>query len=151
MYEFGEELIIESYKVPWLIWIQLLIMLLIILVLFFGFTIFSLDSTDSIQSSSNTSAASSSGQTQVDINDSSDNSSQVTEIQDVKRDSGGEITPEQIQAREGPSTKDVMFRPLRPEHPCHFLGLAKQAFLKCLGLDSGSESSSNRNEHMKTD
>lgn len=43
MYEFGEGLIIESYKVPWLIWIQLLVMILLVLLLFFGFSVFTLD------------------------------------------------------------------------------------------------------------
>nr|GMC91334.1 uncharacterized protein LOC109191710 [Ipomoea batatas] len=33
----------------------------------------------------------------------------------------------------------------RRRHPCHYLGLAKQAFLKCLGLDSSSESESDNN------
>ncbi|GAA0150590.1 hypothetical protein LIER_09505 [Lithospermum erythrorhizon] len=150
MYEFGEEFIIESYKVPWLIWIQLLIMILLIILLFCGLTIFSDDSTDSIQTTNNYSAASSSGQSQVNNNATSLNS-QVAEIQNVKGNSEGDITPEQIQAREGPPTKDIRFKPLRPEHPCHFLGLAKQAFLKCLGIDSVSESSDDRNEHLKTD
>nr|GMC63095.1 uncharacterized protein LOC109174169 [Ipomoea batatas] len=55
MYEFGEGLIIESYKVPWLIWIQLLVMILIVLLLFFGFSLFTLDLPDN--SSPNSSAA----------------------------------------------------------------------------------------------
>ncbi|VFQ77102.1 unnamed protein product [Cuscuta campestris] len=47
------------------------------------------------------------------------------------------------------SVKDAIHsRPIR--HPCHFLGVAKQAFLNCLGLDSSSESRKNR-KHVKED
>ncbi|KAJ8557326.1 hypothetical protein K7X08_002951 [Anisodus acutangulus] len=42
MYEYGEEMIIESYKVPWLIWIQLIVMILLVLLLFFGFNVLDL-------------------------------------------------------------------------------------------------------------
>ncbi|CAH9146579.1 unnamed protein product [Cuscuta epithymum] len=52
MYEFGEELLIESYKVPWLIWIQLLVMVLLFLLLFFGFSVFSLDLSNNSASTS---------------------------------------------------------------------------------------------------
>ncbi|TYI60607.1 hypothetical protein E1A91_D10G115700v1 [Gossypium mustelinum] len=34
-------------------------------------------------------------------------------------------------------------------HPCHYLSLAKLAFLKCLGLDSLSEPRSKSNEQTK--
>ncbi|KAD5960581.1 hypothetical protein E3N88_12053 [Mikania micrantha] len=33
MFEFGDELIIDSYRIPWLIWIQLLAMFLLIILL----------------------------------------------------------------------------------------------------------------------
>nr|GLL26064.1 uncharacterized protein LOC109191710 [Ipomoea trifida] len=49
--------------------------------------------------------------------------------------------------RETSSVKDAsVLRSFgRRRHPCHYLGLAKQAFLKCLGLDSSSESESDNN------
>ena len=40
MVDFREDLIIESYQIPWLIWIQLLITILLLLLLFFGFAAF---------------------------------------------------------------------------------------------------------------
>ncbi|XP_042031256.1 uncharacterized protein LOC121777974 [Salvia splendens] len=46
MVGFGEELIIESYKIPWLIWIQLVITILLLL-LFFGFAAFTYDASTS--------------------------------------------------------------------------------------------------------
>lgn len=54
--------------------------------------------------------------------------------------------------RDGSSVKDAAhFRLFElPQHPCHYLGLAKQAFLKCLGFDSASDSSDNR-KHEKED
>ncbi|CAH9109692.1 unnamed protein product [Cuscuta europaea] len=52
MYEFGEELLIESYKVPWLIWIQLLVMVLLLLLLFFGFSVFTSDLSNNSASTS---------------------------------------------------------------------------------------------------
>ena len=33
MFGFGDEFIIESYRIPWLIWIQLLVMVLLVLLL----------------------------------------------------------------------------------------------------------------------
>lgn len=35
MFEFGDELIINSYRIPWLIWIQLLAMFLLVILLYF--------------------------------------------------------------------------------------------------------------------
>ncbi|KAL8481485.1 hypothetical protein ACS0TY_027842 [Phlomoides rotata] len=47
MPDFGEEFIIESYKIPWLIWIQLLVMILLVILLFFRFSIFNSDASSS--------------------------------------------------------------------------------------------------------
>lgn len=54
MYEFGEELIIDSYKVPLLIWIQLLVMILLVLLLFFGFSVLDLPNNSTFGASSST-------------------------------------------------------------------------------------------------
>ncbi|KVI08498.1 hypothetical protein Ccrd_013116 [Cynara cardunculus var. scolymus] len=35
MFEFGDELIIDSYRIPWLIWIQLLVMFLLVILLYY--------------------------------------------------------------------------------------------------------------------
>ncbi|GMP26297.1 hypothetical protein CsSME_00002790 [Camellia sinensis var. sinensis] len=56
------------------------------------------------------------------------------------------VRREEIQEKEGSSSvKDTTHAPVLEHyyHPCHYLGLAKQAFLKCLGLDPPSKDSSN--------
>lgn len=35
MLDFGEELTVETYKIPWLIWIQILVLILLILLIYF--------------------------------------------------------------------------------------------------------------------
>lgn len=51
MFDFGDELIIESYKIPWLIWIQLLATILFIILLF-GISVCTSDSAASSASTS---------------------------------------------------------------------------------------------------
>jgi len=34
MFEFGDELVLEGFRIPWLIWIQLLVLLLLLAFLF---------------------------------------------------------------------------------------------------------------------
>ncbi|KAH7520700.1 hypothetical protein FEM48_Zijuj08G0173000 [Ziziphus jujuba var. spinosa] len=50
MFDFGDELTVESYRVPWLIWIQALVMFLLIILLY-CFSIFDLSDTDNHTSS----------------------------------------------------------------------------------------------------
>ncbi|KAH6791333.1 transmembrane protein [Perilla frutescens var. frutescens] len=62
--------------------------------------------------------------------------------------SGGSSGEEDEQS----SLKDTAFLSIlrHPKHPCSYFGLAKEALLKCFGLDSSSESSSSR-QHEKRD
>ncbi|XP_031107137.1 uncharacterized protein LOC116011864 [Ipomoea triloba] len=163
MYEFGEGLIIESYKVPWLIWIQLLVMILIVLLLFFGFSLFTLDLPDNSSPNSSAAGPSSSGgaagQTHgkgpLPVTSSSRHTNQG---QDQKHSTEGGVETSTSRGirigeeRDGSSVKDATHFRLfeRPQHPCHYLGLAKQAFLKCLGLDSSSDRPDCR-KHEKED
>ncbi|XP_019178979.1 PREDICTED: uncharacterized protein LOC109174169 [Ipomoea nil] len=170
MHEFGEGLIIESYKVPWLIWIQLLVMILIVLLLFFGFSVFTLDLPDNSSPNSSAAGPSSSaartdsllggggrihGKGPLPITSSSRRTNQG---QDQKHSTEGGVETSTSRGirigeeRDGSSVKDAThFRIFeRPQHPCHYLGLAKQAFLKCLGLDSTSDRS-DRRKHDKED
>ncbi|KAL2498732.1 Uncharacterized protein Adt_24282 [Abeliophyllum distichum] len=157
MFDFGDELIIESYKIPWLIWIQLLATILFIILLF-GFSIFTSDAA----STSITAAAAASPSTSCTAiappphlnNPSSSQRAKEEEIQRVERNgeaSGGRIR-EENQDEDESSLKDSAFlRPLRhPTHPCNYLGLATQSFLKCFGLDTSSKSPSNE-KHRKQD
>ncbi|XP_019197901.1 PREDICTED: uncharacterized protein LOC109191710 [Ipomoea nil] len=125
MYEFGEEFIIESYKVPWLIWIQLLITLLLLLLLLVGFSLVASDPSNHPSSAACGSRPSSSGQS----------NHKIQRIDEKQKFEGlGTTTSRGVLRGEERS-----FGGRR--HPCHYLGLAKQAFLKCLGLDcSCSES-----------
>nr|GLL19522.1 uncharacterized protein LOC109174169 [Ipomoea trifida] len=187
MYEFGEGLIIESYKVPWLIWIQLLVMILIVLLLFFGFSLFTLDLPDNSSPNSSAAGPSSSGgaagQTHgkgpLPITSSSRHTNQEKKLlitlflncndeekllfllksgQDQKHSTEGGVETSTSRGirigeeRDGSSVKDATHFRLfeRPQHPCHYLGLAKQAFLKCLGLDSSSDRPDCR-KHEKED
>ncbi|EOX92263.1 Uncharacterized protein TCM_001236 [Theobroma cacao] len=201
MFDFGDELTIESYRIPWLVWIQILVMLLLV-VLLFCFSLSALDLPDRTSSAS----ASLCPESQLDkkpvfkqntrlvstcfqasqatgLSTTSTNCMvgvkivnafgltclklslqfqhvglfeegiminildigywQVGEIHSMKgeiatgtsrRIGRGEDTVE----KEGPSSKEAN---QNCYHPCHYLRLAKLAFLKCLGLDSSSESS----------
>ncbi|KAK8637296.1 hypothetical protein V6N13_064719 [Hibiscus sabdariffa] len=73
--------------------------------------------------------------------------SQVGEEQSIK----GEIAPattSRAAAEDGVEMEECS-RSQNCYHPCHYLKLAKLAFLKCLGLDSLSESSSKTTEQRK--
>ncbi|KAK8663825.1 hypothetical protein V6N13_083630 [Hibiscus sabdariffa] len=144
MFDFGEELTLQSYRLPWLIWIQLLVLFLLILLLY-GFT------------TSDLSSASLSPESGVDkmpaFNHTSTlvstrfQASQVGEEQSIK----GEIAPATTSrgAAEDGVEMGECSRTQNCHHPCHYLKLAKLAFLKCLGLDSLSESGSKTTEHRK--
>ncbi|KAG8383453.1 hypothetical protein BUALT_Bualt04G0014800 [Buddleja alternifolia] len=157
MVDFGEEFIIESYKIPWLIWIQLLIMILLILILIFGFTDFTPD--PAVSSAAAAVAPPSNGldatapPTHLN-NPTSSNGITKVDVEDrrVHMDAGttGESIREEDRSGEESSLKDRMLLKIsgHPNHPCSYIGLAKRALLKCLGLDYGSESSSNT-QHEK--
>ncbi|XWS44848.1 hypothetical protein CRYUN_Cryun15aG0084400 [Craigia yunnanensis] len=149
MFDFGDEL---SYRIPWLIWIQILVMLLLMLFLY-CFSLFAMDLPDSSSSAS----ASLCPESNLDkkpvfkhntrLVSTCFQASQVGENQSIKgeiatgtsRRIGGEDSVE----NEGCSSKEAN---QNCYHPCHYLRLAKLAFLKCLGLDSLSESSSSTTE-----
>ncbi|KAH6799497.1 hypothetical protein C2S51_035981 [Perilla frutescens var. frutescens] len=150
MSDFGEEFIIESYKVPWLIWIQLLVMILLTILLFFGFSVFTAEPSSSSSASPSTGAAA--APPPHLNNPSSSNRRAKLEVQGTRGDraSSTEFTREEVQNGEESSSKDSsLFRIFRnPNHPCNFFGQAKRAVLKCLGLDSSSELS-RRDQHEK--
>ncbi|KAL8034129.1 hypothetical protein ABFX02_12G007100 [Erythranthe guttata] len=138
MPDFGDEFIIESYKVPWLIWIQLVITVLIIIILFFGFSIFASDpsSSSSTDSPSNsTTAAAATAPPPNLIRPSSPRGRIKVEDRRVRVD--GEISGVEVEnqtGEESSSIKDITFF-RQPNHPCNFIEQAKRAFLKCLGLN----------------
>ncbi|KAA8546902.1 hypothetical protein F0562_003331 [Nyssa sinensis] len=156
MVDLGDEFLIGSYRIPWLLWIQLLVMFLLIILLY-HFTIFSLDlSYNSAVPSSSTALLTPLGESHIyrplpNITATVTSCLHNTKVGENQSINGyiGTSTSRRtvrggdIQEREGSSTKDaVLFE--HSYHPCHFFGLAKQAFLRCLGLDSISESSPKR-------
>ncbi|CAA2978572.1 Hypothetical predicted protein [Olea europaea subsp. europaea] len=94
-----------------------------------------------------TSASPSSSNTSQSNQISSSQRTKVNENQRIKRDAGtsGQTMIEEVQECEESSLNDsIFFRLFRhPNHPCDYLGLAKQALLKCFGFDSRTEGSSN--------
>ncbi|XP_009625342.1 uncharacterized protein LOC107761654 [Nicotiana tabacum] len=158
MYEFGTELIIENYKVPWLIWIQLVVMILLVLLLFFGFNILDLPNNSNSGASSSTSTAISQCPTGSSPNCNSTATLQNrNQNQNIKRETEASTSREiaradEAQERDGSAEKDATIFKLfvRPQHPCNYFGQAKQAFLKCLGFDSDRDNCNTR-RHAKED
>ncbi|TKY60346.1 hypothetical protein E2542_SST17444 [Spatholobus suberectus] len=142
MLDFGEELTLESFRIPWLIWIQLFVLLLL-LVLLYCFSIVALDP-------SHHTTAPSASTTDPDFKIqqlSNHHSTAVTKrLQSTRGVENlsikGEIATigstgivrEEIAEGEA-STSSLYFL-----HPCYYFNIAREAFLKCLGLDSTSES-----------
>ncbi|MED6148722.1 hypothetical protein PIB30_055582 [Stylosanthes scabra] len=143
MLDFGEELSLESYRIPWLIWIQLIVLFLL-LALFF---LLSFDDSSTASSSASASASASTNhrlqKPQVNNNHHVSTSTALTNrlqhtrgaenvsIKGEIETSGSTRTVrEEIAEREGSAS------PLYFLHPCHYFKLARVAVLKCLGLDS---------------
>ncbi|XP_050292417.1 uncharacterized protein LOC126733240 [Quercus robur] len=150
MFEFGDELTLESYKIPWLIWIQLLVLFLLIFLLY-GFSLLASDRSDNYSSTASPSTSQLvSNETQIEKSiPKHNNTSIVTNCLETTQVGEniikGEIATstsrilvrggEDITEREVPFATHLL-------HPCHYFRLARVAFLKCLGLDSSSENSS---------
>ncbi|TYI40452.1 hypothetical protein ES332_A02G163500v1 [Gossypium tomentosum] len=139
MYDLGDEVTIESYRIPWLIWIQIIILLLLMLLLY-GFTLFAFDLPETSSSSSSSSPDSQLGKL-PGFKQTTTFSSQISVIE--RQSIRGEIGTAKTRSRrmvrgeemEGSSRKEPNQQEL-DLHPCHYFRLAKLAFLKCLGLDS---------------
>ncbi|KAK8367120.1 hypothetical protein V6Z12_A02G165200 [Gossypium hirsutum] len=138
MYDLGDEVTIESYRIPWLIWIQIIILLLLMLLLY-GFTLFAFDLPETSSSSSSSSSPDSQLGKLPGFKQTTTFSSQVIERQSIRGEIGIAKTRSRRMVRgeemEGSSRKEPNQQEL-DLHPCHYFRLAKLAFLKCLGLDS---------------
>ncbi|MBA0707229.1 hypothetical protein Golax_019297 [Gossypium laxum] len=137
MYDFGDEVTIESYGILWLIWIQIIVLLLLMLLLY-GFTLFAFDLPETSSSSSSSSPDSQLGKL-PGFKQTTTFSSQVRERQSIRGEIGIAKATSRGMVRgaemEGSSRKEPNQQEL-DLHPCHYFRLAKLAFLKCLGLDS---------------
>ncbi|XP_058187545.1 uncharacterized protein LOC131304343 [Rhododendron vialii] len=170
MFDFGDDLFIGSHRIPWLVWIQLIVMLLLVILLYY-FIAFALG----LDPSPAAGAASSSAvlrrsetsrhrplpiATAVSAATAASsrlNTAKAGESHSIRGDAGTStsrrrVRREEIQEREGSSSaKDATDAPAldRYYHPCHYLGWARQAFLKCLGLDPPSSNPSSNTRHRK--
>ncbi|KAI5669988.1 hypothetical protein M9H77_19841 [Catharanthus roseus] len=162
MFDWEDEFIIESYRVPWLIWVQLLVTILLVVVLVFGFGFFASDLSNNpnCNSASSSSSSFSSNRSQsknpLQKVGSCSDGSKVERNETIQREtdpstSKGIVEEDCLEIDES-SAKDIaLFRLFgRADHPCKYLGFATQAFLKCLGLGYSCESS-RKNKHGKRD
>ncbi|XP_073059084.1 uncharacterized protein [Primulina eburnea] len=155
MEQFVDELIIQSFKIPWLIWIHLIVTVLLVMLLFFGFTVFTSDdsiSPYSVAAASPSTYSATAVPTHLSKPSSSNRKSKVDDMR-VRRDAGtsGGTGRDEDQIVEEPSGKDSMFSRIfrHPNHPCSYLGLAKEALFKCFGFDSSSDSPSCQHEKQE--
>ncbi|XP_061372626.1 uncharacterized protein LOC133315087 [Gastrolobium bilobum] len=158
MFNIGDEFTLDSYRIPWLIWIQLIVLLLLLALLFF-LTVFPLDPDvgDGDAASPVTASTTANGFRFDDI--------QQIDIPLTNHDSTATVVTNRRQHTQGGQNQSIKGEvatsssPRREEitegeasslnfHPCQYFQLATVAFLKCLGLDSASDSPSNR-KHRK--
>ncbi|KAJ4847944.1 hypothetical protein Tsubulata_018540 [Turnera subulata] len=147
MFDFGDELTIESYRIPWLISIQMLVLCLLVLLLF-SFSFFPDDNiiNNSSNSCSLTSAASTSstilGKPRFDPHSLKTVTNRFQHHQarqnisvkgEIAASTGGGIVAEDSAEKELSSSEDEDYE--INYHPCNYFRIAKLAFLKCFGLD----------------
>ncbi|CAN4125572.1 unnamed protein product [Withania somnifera] len=117
-------------------------MVLLVLLLFLGFSI--LDLPNNSSSSSSSSHITTTG---CSYGNSPSNSTGTLQHWNQNQHTKGETEAstsreialaDESQERGGSAVKDkTIFKLLVcPQHPCNYFGLAKQAFLRCLGIDS---------------
>ncbi|KAF7850609.1 hypothetical protein BT93_L5211 [Corymbia citriodora subsp. variegata] len=162
MVEFGDEVVLQSLRIPWLIWIQLLVMFLLILLLY---SLISPSSSDDHPCSSSSSAAVAAADAVAPSSSSSSSrlpppveprgsppshkhqqflvrsAHQVSESQSVKGVIATSVS-RRVASEEDSMEGENSSHGFMDHHPCSIVRLARMAFLKCLGLDFASENSS---------
>nr|AFK40093.1 unknown [Lotus japonicus] len=142
---FNKVTVVESFKIPWLIWIQLIVLFLLLALLFFVVVV-PLDSDHDSAAAAVTFLPSASTPFLFDeiqqihdstptlrhLNQGAQNQNVIIK-DEVSTDASSSMSGEEIEG-------DVSS--LNP-NPCHYFRLATVAFLKCFGLDSMSDCSSN--------
>ncbi|KAJ7956902.1 Transmembrane protein [Quillaja saponaria] len=168
MFEFGDDLTIESYRVPWLIWIQILVMFLII-VLLYCFSILALDLSD-------TNTTTTSSTTGATATSTSTNRFVINDIQQIENPSTKHNTNTRGVVNHSQNTQGGESRSIKGEiatstsrrtvgggeenmegsensstyyHPCHYFKLARLAFLKCFGMESTPPDNLSNQKHRK--
>ncbi|CAL1380132.1 unnamed protein product [Linum trigynum] len=154
MFNFGDELTLQSSRIPWLIWIQILVLALII----FLFYCFSFSTDDASLSSSSSAGPASADSPSSSYRRDPDvmkkiakhggdvpttvadyvRQCQVTRSQSIKGEVAMPATTGRRIVREEATEGDAVTN----YHPCNYIRLAKLVFLKCFGLDCELERSS---------
>ncbi|RXI09407.1 uncharacterized protein LOC126630833 [Malus sylvestris] len=149
MCNFGDEFTIESYRIPWLVWIQVMVMVLLLIILY-CFSLLVIDlSNDDITTTTTTTKPSSSTSRLVSDGTATSTTLVTNRLQNSQ-------VGESIKGEIVTSTSRTMRREEMVEmeeasaavaahiyfHPCYYFRLARIAFLKCLGFDCTFESSS---------
>ncbi|XP_027353744.1 uncharacterized protein LOC113864335 [Abrus precatorius] len=167
MFDIDDELTIESFRIPWLIWIQLWVLLLLLVLLFF-LAIFPSDPNNRPATAD---IATDHRHVIADITALPSPSPSLDDIQQIQKSlanhgstpavvthrqhrllqggqnlfTKGEITTAPSIRREEITEEEASSLDF---HPCHYFQLATVAFLKCFGLDSTSDRPSTR-KHRK--
>ncbi|KAE9604129.1 hypothetical protein Lal_00001834 [Lupinus albus] len=147
----------ENYRIPWLIWIQLIVFLLLFLLLF-SFTLLPLDPdhdaatvTAAVATTVLATASTSNNDIiqLVDKQSLSKHDSTVTVVTNHRHHSQNLSVKGEIEASSSMRREEITEEEASLSfHPCHYFQLATVAFLKCFGLDSTSDSPSTQ-RHMK--
>ncbi|KAG5000182.1 hypothetical protein JHK87_021254 [Glycine soja] len=147
MLDFGDELTLDGFRIPWLIWIQLLVFLLL-LALLFCLSVIALD-----PSHHTTSPSASATATDSDLHTQQPSNHHSTAVTNrLQSTRGVENTSTKGEIATSASTGIVREEFAEGEastsslyflHPCYYFNLAKEAFLKCLGLDNDAPSTQN--------
>ncbi|KHN29108.1 hypothetical protein glysoja_008443 [Glycine soja] len=146
MLDFGDELTLDGFRIPWLIWIQLLVFLLL-LALLFCLSVIALD-----PSHHTTSPSASATATDSDLHTPPPHHHSTAVTNRLQSTRGVENTSTKGEIATSASTGIVREEFAEGEastsslyflHPCYYFNLAKEAFLKCLGLDNDVPSTQN--------
>ncbi|XP_031397153.1 uncharacterized protein LOC116208075 [Punica granatum] len=168
MVEFGEELIIDSFRIPWLIWIQVIVMLLLLL-LIYSFSLVTSSSSDLSPDDPLCCSSPPSSSSQIKLQQQVGEITGASSRSSISRNKSGNHQEGRSRSirnndnvnKEGGTSALINDRSISSQslynnthHPCNIVRLAKIAFLKCLGLDNNPttgvpsrRSSSSRETH----
>ncbi|KAF7840016.1 Transmembrane protein [Senna tora] len=155
MFDLGDDLALGSSTIPWLIWIQLLVLFLL-MALLYCITVFVSDPSDDPSAATTATAAADSPSTSRLLLDDvqqiekpsakHDSTASTLVINCSQTTQGGENRSIKGEVSGGGTSRMIVSGEEIPErdgsslfHLCHYFQLARVAFLKCLGLDSTSD------------
>ncbi|XP_050204472.1 uncharacterized protein LOC126654600 [Mercurialis annua] len=137
----------NSIRIPWLIWIQILIFFLL-LFLFYSFTALSSDlsvnNSDNRLISSASASASAPPSNKPTVANLLQHRSQVRGSQSIKGEIATSTSRTIVTGEENVESESFSTNSINIDfHPCSYFRLAKLAFLKCFGLDPTTADNNN--------